>query len=218
MAHPAPSTEKLRMTYEQYLQWKGEDTRAEWVEGEVVLTMPPGNRHQDIGSFLGTLLRFFLDLTGLGEVRPAPFEVYLPKRPASREPDLVVVLQENQPNLSEDRFTGAPDLLVEVVSEDSVRRDRVEKFLDYEREGVREYWLVESRPAHHDVEAFALEGETYVPIEVDGEGWLQSRVLPGFRLKPAWFAGESLPDSLTALNEMLSPELRAQLKRRLGAE
>lgn len=125
---------------------------------------------------------------------------------------------ENLRHLSEDRFTGAPDLLVEVISADSVRRDRVEKFLEYEREGVREYWLVDSRLAHYGVEAFSLQGTTYVPIEVDGEGWLPSRVLPGFRLKPAWFTGETLPDSLTALIEMLSPELRAELRQRLGGE
>lgn len=83
---------------------------------------------------------------------------------------------------------------------------------------MREYWLVDSRPAHYGVEAFLLEETTYVPIEVNEEGWLPSRVLPGFRLKPAWFAGETLPDSLSVLNEMLSLELRAQLRQRLGGE
>ncbi len=83
---------------------------------------------------------------------------------------------------------------------------------------MREYWLVDSRPAHYGVEAFSLEETTYVPIEVNEEGWLPSRVLPGFRLKPTWFVRETLPDSLTALNEMLSPELRAQLRQRLGGE
>lgn len=218
MAQPAVRTDRLRMTYEEFLRWRDEDTHAEWVDGEVILFVPPKNRHQAIVSFLDSLLRIFLDLTGMGEVRPAPFEVYLPARPASREPDIVVVLGENLPHLSEDRFTGAPDLLVEVVSADSVRRDQVEKFLEYEREGVREYWLIDSRPAHYGVEAFSLEETTYVPIEVNEEGWLESKVLPGFRLKPAWFVEESLPNSLTALNEMLSPELRANLRQRLGGQ
>lgn len=218
MAQSALRTDTQRMTYGEYLRWRREDTLAEWVDGKVILLMPPKNRHQEVVSFLDALLRVFLDLTGLGKVLPAPFEVYLPKRPASREPDLVVLLGENLRHLSEDRFTGAPDLLVEVISADSVRRDMVEKFLEYEREGVREYWLVDSRPAHYGVEAFSLEGTTYVPIEVDGEGWLASRVLPGFRVKPVWFTGEALPDSLTALREMLSPELRAKLGQRLMAE
>ncbi|GBC96400.1 hypothetical protein HRbin16_02203 [bacterium HR16] len=218
MAQPALRTERLRMTYEEFLQWKDEDTHAEWVDGEVILVMPPKNRHQHIVSFLDSLLRILLELTAMGEVRPAPFEVYLPSRPASREPDIVVVLGDNLRYLSEDRFTGAPDLLVEVISEDSVRRDQVEKFLEYEQEGVREYWLVDSRPAHYGVEAFSLEGTTYVPIEVNEEGWLESKVIPGFRLKPAWFVENRLPNSLTALNEMLSPELREKLRQLLGGE
>lgn len=218
MAQPAVRTDRLRMTYEEFLQWRDEDTLAEWVDGEVILLVPPKNRHQHIVSFLDMLLRILLELTAMGEVRPAPFEVYLPRRPASREPDIVVVLGENLRHLSQDRFTGAPDLLVEVLSEDSVRRDQVEKFMEYEREGVREYWLVDSRRAHYGAEAFSLEGTTYVPIEVDEDGWLESKVLPGFRLKPAWFTGESLPNSLTALNEMLSPELKAKLRQRMGEE
>jgi Uma2 family endonuclease len=218
MVQSTVRTHAIRMAYEEFLRWKDEDTHAEWVDGEVILTMPPKDRHQDIVLFLASLLRILLDLTGTGKVRTAPLEVYLPKRPASREPDIVVVLEENLRNLGEERFTGAPDLLVEVISEDSVRRDRVEKFLEYEREGVREYWLVDSRPAHYDVEAFALEASVYTPIGVDHEGWLQSLVLPGFRVKPTWFTSESLPDSLSALNEMLSPELKTQLMQRLGGE
>jgi len=218
MVQSTVRTHAIRMAYEEFLQWKDEDTHAEWVDGEVILTMPPKDRHQDIVLFLASLLRILLDLTGTGKVRTAPLEVYLPKRPASREPDIVVVLEENLRNLGEERFTGAPDLLVEVISEDSVRRDRVEKFLEYEREGVREYWLFDSRPAHYSVEAFALEAGVYTPIGVDHEGWLQSLVLPGFRVKPTWFTSESLPDSLSALSEMLSSELKTQLRQRLGGE
>ncbi len=218
MARPALQTHPRRMTYEEYLQWKDEDTHAEWVDGEVTLQMPPKDRHQHIVSFLDSLLRILLDLTGMGEVRPAPFEVYLPGRPSAREPDLMVVLGENLSHLGEDRFTGAPDLVIEVISEDSVRRDRVEKFLEYEREGVKEYWFIDSRPAHYGTEAFVLQEGIYTPIEVHNEGWLQSRVLPGFRLKPSWFTGNRLPDTLAALSEMLSPHLKEELRRRLSGE
>jgi len=89
----------IRMTYEEFLRWKDEDTHAEWVDGEVTLTMPPKDRHQDIVLFLASLLRILLDLTGIGKVRAAPLEVYLPGRPASREPDIVVMLGENLRNL-----------------------------------------------------------------------------------------------------------------------
>jgi len=104
---------------------------------------------------------------------------------------------------------------VEVVSEDSVRRDCVEKFLEYEREGVREYWLIDSRPNRATVDVFVLEQGSFVPLEENDEGWFESRVLPGFRVKRAWFRGEQLPDPASALHEMLSPELRQRLAQRI---
>lgn len=213
---PALKSDKLTMTYEEFLQWADEDTYAEWVDGEVILLMPPRGTHQDIAFFVAMLFKVYVELTAQGRVRPAPFETFLPSRPASREPDIIVVLGENLQNLTEERFTGAPDLVVEVISEDSVRRDRVEKFLEYEREGVREYWLIDSRVGHTAVDVFTLEQGSFVPLDANEEGWLESRVLPGFRVKEAWFTSESLPDLSSALNEMLSPELKQKLAQKLG--
>jgi len=211
----ALKTERLRMSYDEFLKWAGEDTYAEWVDGEVILLMPPKSAHQEIVLFLAYLLRTVSSLTGDTKVVVAPFEVFLPSRPSSREPDIIVITEERLQNLSEERFTGGPDLVVEVVSEDSVRRDRVEEFLEYEREAVREYWLIDSRPRHRGLSVFVLEQGSFVPMEENDEGWFESRVLPGFRVKRAWFSGEQLPDPASALHEMLSPELRQRLAQRI---
>jgi Uma2 family endonuclease len=211
----ALKTERLRMSYEEFLKWAGEDTYAEWVDGEVILLMPPKEPHQTIVGLLYFLLQSLASLREQSKVIIAPFEVFLPSRPSSREPDILVITGERLQNLSEERFTGGPDLVVEVVSEDSVRRDRVEKFLEYEREAVREYWLIDSRPRHRGLSVFVLEQGSFVPMEENDEGWFESRVLPGFRVKRAWFSGEQLPDPASALHEMLSPELRQRLAQRI---
>jgi len=211
----ALKTERLQMSDEEFLKWAGEDTYAEWVDGEVILLMPPKSAHQEIVLFLAYLLRTVSSLTGDTKVVVAPFEVFLPSRPSSREPDIIVITGERLQNLSNERFSGGPDLVVEVVSEDSVRRDRVEKFLEYEREAVREYWLIDSRPRHWGLSVFVLEQGSFVPMEENDEGWFESRVLPGFRVKRAWFSGEQLPDPASALHEMLSPELRQRLAQRI---
>ncbi|MDW8289802.1 MAG: Uma2 family endonuclease [Armatimonadota bacterium] len=212
----APKADRLTMSYEEFRRWAGEDTYAEWVDGEVILSMPPRGKHQDITFFLAMLFEAYIELTTQGRVRLAPFETFLPSRPASREPDIIVVLGDNLQHLTEERFTGAPDIVVEVISEDSVRRDRVEKFLEYEREGVREYWLIDSRPGHAAVDAFTLEQGSFVPLDANEEGWLESRVLPGFRVKETWFTSESLPEVSRALSEMLSPELKQKMAQKLG--
>lgn len=206
---------KLSMTYEQFLQWKDEHTHAEWVNGEVILFMPPKTFHQVVITFLTHLLDAYVQVLGNGVVLTAPCELFLPQSNASREPDVFVILGDNLQNLSEDRFRGAPDLVVEVISDDSVHRDRVEKFLEYEREGVREYWIVDPRPGRKAIDVFVLEQGSFVPQGVNKEGWIESRALPGFRVKEAWFTAESLPNPLTALGELLPAELRTQVVKQL---
>ena len=84
------SGKRLHMTYEEYLAWSGEDTRGEWVNGEVIEFMPPKALHQNLTGFLYTLLTFFVKMFKLGYVGIAPLEVRLSKnssraatRPAS---------------------------------------------------------------------------------------------------------------------------------------
>ena len=74
---------RLRMSYEEFLAWADEDVHAEWVNGEVIVHMPPKDRHQNIVTFLVALLRTFVDFFNLGQVRTAPFEMKLaPDGPA----------------------------------------------------------------------------------------------------------------------------------------
>jgi Uma2 family endonuclease len=50
----------------------------------------------------------------------------------------------------------------------------------YARSGVPEYWIAD--PARRSFEVQCLEGEEYPPVEPDGDGLLDSRVLPGLRV------------------------------------
>jgi len=65
----------LKMSYEEFSEWADEDTRSEWVEGEVIIHMPPKNAHQNVVEFLYELLSLFVRLLNLGKVRIAPFEI-----------------------------------------------------------------------------------------------------------------------------------------------
>jgi Uma2 family endonuclease len=203
---PVLKTEKTPLTYEQFLRMKDEDTHAEWVNGEVIVLTPPKSYHQRVLRFLAYLLEEYLQRNPVGEFLFAPFELYLPRSNASREPDLFVVRNENLQHLDADRFTGAPDVVVEVISDDSLHRDSVEKFLEYEREGVREYWLIDPRPGRRAVHLFRLQDGSYVPVQPDESSSLNSSVLPGFRLKAEWFTGEGLPGARAAAQEMLAQD------------
>lgn len=81
---------RLKMSYEEFLEWSNEDTHAEWdaSTGEVIIFMPPKNIHQATLMFLSQLLDIFVRLFDLGKVGIAPFEVKLKPSGSSREPDI----------------------------------------------------------------------------------------------------------------------------------
>jgi Uma2 family endonuclease len=76
-----------------------------------------------------------------------------------------------------------PDLVVEVLSPSTQANDRGVKFDDYERSGVREYWLVD--PEQRTVEVYHAEGQRFVLRTASGSGRLESQVLAGFQVEVA---------------------------------
>jgi Uma2 family endonuclease len=177
---------------------------AEWKEGEVILTMPAKEEHQRVVTLLVTLLNLFIGLRQAGVVLEAPFEVRLGPDGPSREPDILFVASSNLGRLSRDRLVGGPDLAVEVISDDSVGRDRGDKFYEYQDAGVREYWIVDPRPRRHRLDAFALDEQgVYGPLLPDDAGRVRSRILPGFWVHPEWLWEEPALSPLPLLAEML---------------
>jgi Uma2 family endonuclease len=79
-----------------------------------------------------------------GRVFVSPLDVHLDEINVP-QPDLIYLAPDSRCVVAEKRLVGAPDLLVEVLSPGSVKRDRSEKFLLYERYGVREYWIIDPR-------------------------------------------------------------------------
>ena len=179
------STEKVRVSYEQFLAQLDEDTLAEWVDGEVIYLSPASLEHQDIAGFLNALLRAYVQKHHLGRVIAAPFQMRLLRSERGREPDLLFVAKENLHRLHDTYLEGGADLVVEITSAESLLRDRGEKFAEYELEGIREYWVID--PEAKRVDFFVLgEDGRYERRREDGEGVYHSAVLSGFRLPVRW--------------------------------
>lgn len=188
---------RQKMTYQEFLAWADEDTLAEWVNGEVVMTSPASNRHQDISGFLESILRSFAETHQLGIVRSAPFQMKLEH---GREPDLLFVASEHLDRLKETYLDGPADLAVEIISPESVGRDRGEKFYEYAQGGVLEYWLID--PQQEWVECYHLkEGRFHLAFE-GREGEYHALSLPDFWLRVAWLWQEPLPKTLDVLREL----------------
>lgn len=202
---PPEEAQRLRMSYEEFLAWADEDVHAEWVDGEVIIHMPPKTRHQAIAGFLHALLKLFAGFFHLGEVLTAPFEMKLSPYGPAREPDILFVTREHLDRLTEDRLAGPADLVVEVISEDSVTRDRVRKFYEYQAAGVREYWLIDPRPGEEQVDFWVQDEQgKYQSVPIGDDGVYRSTVLPGFWLRVDWLWAEELPDPLLTFAEIAS--------------
>lgn len=209
---------RLKMSYEDFLAWVDEDIHAEWVNGEVVVFMPPKNIHQVTLGFLYQLLNLFVDLFDLGKVLVAPFEMKLPSVNSSREPDILFVAKENLTRLTEDRLTGPADLIVEIISRSTLRHDREDKFKEYQMAGVPEYWLIDPRPGKQRADFYRLtETGVYELFATEEDEQIKSHILPGFWLRPAWLWQVDTFTPLTAFLEMrgLSTEQIDRLQRTL---
>ena len=210
--------QRIPMSYEDFLRLVDEDAHAEWVDGEVIIFMPPSARHQILAFWLSRVIATYADFFDLGMVLPAPFEMRARPGGSAREPDILFVAWEHLDRLTPQRLIGPADLVVEVISPESVRRDQVEKRREYAAVGVTEYWLIDPRPSVTPLVIYRLgEAGDYLPVAPDAAGHYASGVLPGFWLDPAWLRQERLPQPLAIMQQIAPDALRAALDQS-GAE
>jgi Uma2 family endonuclease len=142
----------MAKTVEDFLRLP-EGTLAELIDGEILMSPAPREKLQNAVGNLHDDLRTFVHARKLGRVFVAPFDVHLPSG-AVVEPDVIFV-SAARAHVVQDWVRGVPDLL----SPDSVRRDRVRKRALYAENGVAEYWIVD--PEAETVEVLALNPGAY---------------------------------------------------------
>jgi Uma2 family endonuclease len=173
----------------EFADWCPEELRAEWVDGKVILMSPSNVEHDELSIWLIRLVGDYVEAHGLGSIYQNIFVRFAGQR-RRRVPDLLFVPKERMDLIRSTHLEGAPDLLIEIVSPDSQSRDRREKYLEYEKAGVKEYWIVD--PLSKTVEASRLERKKYQRLDEIG-GVIASTVLRGFRIKTAQLWQKPLP-------------------------
>lgn len=190
-----------RLTEEEFVEWVGEKTRAEWVDGEVIMMSPVSDDHDDFKWWLRTVMHKFAKHGKLGRVKGPEFMMRLGPERAWRAPDVLFVGAHRLEAIKRNRVEGPPDLVAEVVSPESRGRDWEDKFAQYAAAGVREYWLLDREQGR--TEAFSLgEDGGYRRIAPDA-GAIRSVVLPGFYLRLEWLLAPEPPDEDEVDRELL---------------
>ena len=202
---PAGEIIATGVSEEEYLE-KYAAHFCEWVDGDVIKMSPVRERHDMITRFLAILFEVYFELKPMGRIRQAPFVMSNPITGRSREPDLQVILNTNPGDLTETRMIGAADICIEVVSPESVERDHGDKFAEYEKGGVPEYWIMD--PLRDECRFYRLDdGGRYLRQTEDSEGSYRTLTLPGLVLHVPTLWGDALPGPI-AIGEAVQKMLR----------
>ncbi len=188
------------VSFEAFIDWCDEDVHAEWVDGKVVILSPASRIHQEIVAFLTAVVKILTEADDLGRVLSAPFVMRLGQETSGREPDLLFVSTAHLDRLRETYLDGPADLVVEIVSEESIGRDRGEKFVEYERAGIPEYWLID--PERQQAEFYRVGEDGHYHAAGLEEGIYRSEALTGFWLQVGWLWQDPLPKVLDVMREL----------------
>jgi Uma2 family endonuclease len=169
-----------KLTYEDYVLIPEDGKRHEILDGEHYVTPAPFIRHQLISSNLHSLLGPFIRRRRLGTLLAAPTDVILSPHDIA-QPDLFFISNERAEIITEPNVQGAPDLVIEILSKRTRRRDESLKLERYGRYGVLEYWIVD--PQRKDVKVYRLgEGRLRLVAELSVEDSLATPLLPGLEI------------------------------------
>ena len=196
------STVAREMTFEEFLAWAltaDESVKAELVEGEIEFMSPVSETHQSLSVFLLSLLNALVSSGNLGRVF---FESFLMKMGgrAGREPDILFVATANLHRLRENYLDGPADLIIEIVSPESRKRDKVTKLAEYQRIGVPEYWVLDQARAEALFYQLQADG-TYRLVPADANNIYHSAIVPGLWINVNWLWQNPLPSILDVLRE-----------------
>ena len=166
-------------TYERYYALDDEQ-RYEVINGELLMVPGPGTFHQSIVGALFIRLTRHAEESGAGTVFVSPLDVVLDDINVV-QPDVLFIRNDHLEIIDPRAIRGVPDLVVEILSPGTRRRDRMVKAQLYARAGVPEYWIVD--PPARCIEVFSL-GETGYALHssATGGGVASSKALDGFEV------------------------------------
>jgi Uma2 family endonuclease len=173
----------VKLAYEDFLLFPDDGQRHELIDGEHYVTASPSTRHQRISGNLHWLMRSYLEEQPVGEVLYAPYDIVFSNFDVV-VPDLIYLSHERAKTiLTEKHASGAPELVIEIASKGTRKRDETIKRRLYDRSGVEEYWLAD--PKIDAIRVYRRADAGYgraIELSREKEDVLETPLLPGLRL------------------------------------
>ena len=147
-------------TEEAYLRLPESNRIIELSEGRLIISPSPTDQHQTTVGKLYLLIGDYVFKNNLGKALMAPMDIRL-KKGIIRQPDIIFMSNEHLDRITNKRW-GIPDLAIEVTSPGTKKEDRKHKYSEYEKAGIKEYWIID--PDKQTVDIFELRDKYYVTI------------------------------------------------------
>lgn len=173
----------VKLTYDDFLLFPEDGKRHEVIDGEHYVTPSPNTRHQIASVNLTRILSTHVRTHGLGRVFSAPFDVVFSNLDLV-EPDLLFISAKRLEIVTDKHVRGAPDLVVEILSDSTRKVDESVKRTLYERCGVQEYWVVDT--VLETVKVHRREENRFghpAELSVEAGDSLTSPLLPGLSVR-----------------------------------
>ncbi len=192
------------VSFEEYLE-RFAGMHCELVDGNVIKMSPIHERHDKLSRYGTLLFAAYFAINPIGEIRQDPFVMSsLPELP-KRQPDIQIILKTNSGRLTPTFMDGPADIVIEICSPGTEEIDRGDKFVEYEKGGVPEYWIFDS--LRREALFYRLNADgNYMPHTVDESGNYQTPLLPNLLIHVPTLWQDPLPDFFTigkAVQEML---------------
>ncbi len=188
------------VTEEKFDQLTDEDTKAELLDGVMIVHSPASLKHNRIAGFMRRLMGDFAEEKALGEVFGPDDLVHLATC-RKFAPDGVFLEEDRVPDSAREKeIEGAPDWIMEVLSPSNRDYDLEEKRPAYRKAGVKEIWIIDPEVQVVIVDRRGKKGYRTTTVS---EGRLTSTVVPGFWIDVAWLWEEPLPKAVACLREIL---------------
>jgi len=187
----------------EFREWLNPDVKAEFINGEIIIHSPVKKQHWSASGLLSTLLTAFTNLHKLGKVGVEKVMITLTRN--DYEPDLVFFSREKAEQFTDDQVLfPAPDLVVEILSKRTAKKDKTTKKDDYAYHGVREYWIIDA--SKQKVYQYILPTKNateYFPAKVVQYGeYLKSVAVEGFEIPTSAIFDEEI--NVKVLRELIS--------------
>ncbi|MCA1849678.1 MAG: Uma2 family endonuclease [Acidobacteria bacterium] len=173
-------TVRYKATIEEFWALPESVLPVEYINGEIIMAPTPIVAHQALLRNVAFAVHEFVLRTGMGSIFFSPLDVILPTGDVVQPDVFFLTNEESERVRSAKRVHGAPSFVVEILSPGSVKHDAITKRDLYERNGVREYWIVD--PETRTVAQMVLRDNHYGLTEFAESDTVRSAVLAGFEM------------------------------------